>query len=574
MADVSSQGAYPDGPQWELHKACHEGEVEDVLRVLRSRTANKDFVDRSAPNDLDNESQRGETPLIIACLRNKKDIVGLLLDEGADPTKCKQNGASPLFLSCQGNRHACLRILFRTKKILPNSPPKSTAPCSPLYIAAQRNAVECLAILIAEGAKLNVETQRGFTPLNVAAYLGHSLCVRHLLIAGAKVTGGTSATWPIYSAIENQNDECVKLLLEYGASMTENFISNQGRRFESPLFRAASKGSVRCLREMLRHSRLQNRPIDVNKVTDLQLQHGLVFEAVSSRSNACVRLLIDAGARPNQRRGADNASPLVVAASQGTADIVGTLLDAGANTDLKISPGGQTALYLASQNGHVECVRTLIEHGRANVNAVSITGASSLFIACQKGHTEIVCRLVAAGASVNQVRFKNTFCDIPLTIACHFGHKKTIGILLAHGGNVDHVVHQKSAKEIFQDRYPDDDFPRRTPMLITHQRVATLFSKTDRRGVLALMSVANRGDYAIPYHICFRVASFVNFGWFEMSTQSSIRKTLRWVLAIRKKIKCAASKASRAKTGQTALMRHINGRARGCRASISTAVAA
>jgi ankyrin repeat protein len=65
----------------DLQHAAVTGDAAEVARLLRSGSANPNTRDLS-----------GWTPLHYACLGGHRDVVRLLLDEGADPTKRTDKG--------------------------------------------------------------------------------------------------------------------------------------------------------------------------------------------------------------------------------------------------------------------------------------------------------------------------------------------------------------------------------------------------------------------------------------------------------------------------------------------------
>src|SRR3984893_14195879 len=94
------------------------------------------------------------------------------------------------------------------------------------------------------------------------------------------------------------------------------------------------------------------------------------------------------------------ATPLMYAASVGSADAMKLLLDHGADVDLK-SNADATALMWSVTD--IRKVRLLLEH-RANVKAVTRRGRTALFLAALSDPSaDIVRLLMAAGADTRTV---------------------------------------------------------------------------------------------------------------------------------------------------------------------------
>jgi len=84
---------------------------------------------------------------------------------------------------------------------------------------------------------------------------------------------------------------------------------------------------------------------------------------------AVARLLLDAGADPNERQ-PYGETPVMFAARNGNVDAIKVLIDRKADVNAKETVRGTTALMWAAEQGHPAAVGMLIEHG-ADVGAVS-----------------------------------------------------------------------------------------------------------------------------------------------------------------------------------------------------------
>lgn len=107
------------------------------------------------------------------------------------------------------------------------------------------------------------------------------------------------------------------------------------------------------------------------------------------------RLLLLAGASPDQRAPLPNKEPIIaLAAREGFIDFVSTLIDFGANIDATTNDETcMNALLYAAENGHLEVLRLLLARG-ATLNQVDGKGRCALVLAASKGYFEIVCHLL------------------------------------------------------------------------------------------------------------------------------------------------------------------------------------
>lgn len=111
---------------------------------------------------------------------------------------------------------------------------------------------------------------------------------------------------------------------------------------------------------------------------DLLLQDGAEVDAVDAQGNR----------------------PLHEAARCGHADVVRVLLDAGARPDAKADPLGVSALMLAVENGHSEIVRMLIKRGASLGARNRLNGQGVLHLAAQNGDLTMIGLLISSGAGV------------------------------------------------------------------------------------------------------------------------------------------------------------------------------
>jgi hypothetical protein len=117
----------------------------------------------------------GRTPLTMAAERGESEIVQLLLDAGADPSRVDGFGNTPLTAAALSGDLPTLRLL------LPSRVDRGDA----LARASALGHVAVIDLFLANGAVLDTLDRRGHGLLHAAARAGKPEVVRHLLAKGA-----------------------------------------------------------------------------------------------------------------------------------------------------------------------------------------------------------------------------------------------------------------------------------------------------------------------------------------------------------------------------------------------------
>ena len=120
----------------------------------------------------------------------------------------------------------------------------------------------------------------------------------------------------------------------------------------------------------------------------------LIVLAVAARSLAVVKLLIDNGARPDDKSKKDETTALTLAAANGDVEIVIYLLDHKADIN---EPGAlrETAIIKAVRLQRIEIVKLLVDRG-ADLDETDAGGATAVEIAERNGSSAIVSLLKKA----------------------------------------------------------------------------------------------------------------------------------------------------------------------------------
>lgn len=150
-----------------------------------------------------------------ACLGGHVACAKALLENGAHANGVTVHGATPLFNACCSGSAACISVLLEfgaTAQV-------EMHLASPIHEAVKRGHRECMEILLANNVNIDHEVPQLGTPLYVACNYQRVDCVKKLLELGASVDHGQWLDTPLHAAARQANVELIHLLIDYGANV-------------------------------------------------------------------------------------------------------------------------------------------------------------------------------------------------------------------------------------------------------------------------------------------------------------------------------------------------------------------
>ncbi|XP_026196930.1 kinase D-interacting substrate of 220 kDa B isoform X4 [Anabas testudineus] len=166
------------------------------------------------------------------------------------------------------------------------------------------------------------------------------------------------------------------------------------------------------------------------KMTTLAIQN--LFSYVEEENLAALKAHLDRFKEVDGR--SDNGqTPLMLAAEQGSLEIVQELVRRGANVNLD-DVDCWSALISAAKEGHLEVVRELLENS-AYIEHRDMGGWTALTWACYKGRVEVAKLLLEQGANPNTTG--QQFSVYPIIWAAGRGHADIVKLLLQNGAKVN-----------------------------------------------------------------------------------------------------------------------------------------
>jgi len=342
-AHVDSVNAWPRVTP--LHYAAEKGH-KDITELLIAKGA-----------DVNAKDIKGRTPVDVALRRDHSEVVKLLIEKGADVSlhvvarigalaKVKSlieeeadvnaenlKGETPIDIAMMSNRKDVVELLIEKGAELS------------IHVAAYLGDIDKVKSFIEKGTSVNVESgPRKRTPLYWAVKNKYKDVAKLLIDKGADV----SSINLLYYACWYGYRDFVELFIQKGADV------NSKDWGESPSHYAVWGNHADVLELLLAHGADANA-----KDTDAW---SLLHYAAGSGSTDMTGQLLDKGADVNAKENEGGQTPLHRAATKGHANIVEILLAKGADINAKDN-NDKTALSYATENGHTEIVELLRKHG-------------------------------------------------------------------------------------------------------------------------------------------------------------------------------------------------------------------
>lgn len=343
-----------------------------------------------------------------------------------------------------------MKTLLELSPWLVNS--KDAYGWTPLQIAALMGHKQVVELLIEMGAHVNEADRFGFTALHLAALRKNNEIYKLLVKNGATLKGKktTSSEDPsdVFSPADipkELTDALVddkKLTKNLGdkkkSTVTNPYVfvmmSLKEELIEVDLVRSLnngkkdlslSPGTIRCLKELAESFISRRSDAKTKDEMGNTLLHIAVLQGKYDRVKAILKK------RPEWLNSANifGITPLHYAAIADDQRIAAHLIKAGARLNARTKTG-ITPLYGAVSEGKEEMVGFLISKG-ARVNESTDDGAIPLHAVTKKTIAEM---LVAAGAPV---KARNKYGFTPLHIAANYGHVQVADYLLSKGAELE-----------------------------------------------------------------------------------------------------------------------------------------
>lgn len=330
---------------------------------------------------------------------DKIENIRQLLEAGACVNVKDNTGKTPLHIAVIKERYEVVELLLKNGANVNCAYPKYGINYTPLHFAVEKGNIEIVNLLLSNGALVDAKTVTSETPLHIATEKGHLAIVETLLKHGADVnspryTYTHGEFTPLFFAILGKHEHIIKLLFKHGASVDSINSCNQ-----SVLNFAVSTQNVQIVESILEQRPNINKKSNRNALT-FALQRYIEF---GEGYEQIVKSLIHYGftfTSPDKKC----SEILCKLIEKGDVKMVENILK---NCDVKAV---FILLQAATKNKQVEIVELLISNG-ASVNAKDKNGRPLLLYAVTD--LEMMKLLLRFDVDINA-------CDANRRTALHF----------------------------------------------------------------------------------------------------------------------------------------------------------
>eukprot|EP01038_Epipyxis_sp_PR26KG_P006690 gene6690-9174_t len=341
------------------------------------------------------DAETGLTPLIMAVIQGKLQVVDVLIDRGAElEYKEPIKNRNALIIAAKLGHWEIVETLLR-RGALANA--TDIFDMTALMHACKSGVFQSVELLVKRGAAVNLLDNNKFTGLHYACKFGFANIVEHLIkIGGAAMDlrDDIEGKTPLMFAAQFGRRDCAQLLIENGVRVNRRSVKEK-----LTALMLASKEGHKSTAMLLIANGANTNLFDIHGWTPLH------YAASWGRKDTAQILIVegkaDVNARPDTADGLGGTTPLIIAAKGSQFEIIKLLCHYGCDVNLSELIYGKTPLCSAAEAGSVDVLRCLIDfHAEINFKNV-FDGTTALMQAARKGQRGIIEYLLNCFADIN-----------------------------------------------------------------------------------------------------------------------------------------------------------------------------
>lgn len=406
-ATVSSRDRQGNTP---LHHAA-KNDLDEATKLLLAKGANPNVTNEDGDTPLhiacnnrsrhivqllleqgalvDSQDSTGGRPLHVALQFPDQSLAQLLLKYGADATAPDERGRTPLHLAATGGQIGVVTHLLDEGANIDAADSEKMTPL--MHASTDRLSTNGLELLLERGANIDQVDEKERTALHVAIDNYNMEAAAILIKKGAGVKGRLRPdTYPMehvaHRNVLHRASESQPIVLEFLLNNGDFDVEYRERHGWTALALAVEANNEDCVKLLLEHGA---NP-DATARCDCDLHHKVPASHKAAKMGyvGVLQMLLDAGADPNSQDGFAN-TPLVWAAECHDPRCLEALLRTGMVDVNHANWERATPLYYAATFGCVESVRQLLRRVDVNRKVQTTKGVTAKEGALKKGYKEI-----------------------------------------------------------------------------------------------------------------------------------------------------------------------------------------
>ncbi len=296
--------------------------------------------------DINADDEKGNTPLMFACLMQKKAIVKLLINNKVEINSQAYYGDTALKLSCQDNNQDIVELLIRNGA---NVNIVNYSQESALMTAVNNEQFSIVKLLINSGCDLDLQNNHNITALMLASQDGYlnivELLVENKVDLDLQEDEGFTALMMALSKEEIHQD-VIKFLTNAGAN-----LEIQNKRGATVLMLASQINNLTITKLLL------DNKADANVISNGV--NALMISCVEN--NEQVALLLIKYTEDLDIQTIDGNSALLYAVNNNMYDVAKSLLSGGVNPNVS-NNNGDTPILTALYKSDFEIIELLLKY--------------------------------------------------------------------------------------------------------------------------------------------------------------------------------------------------------------------